>query len=210
MKVADLMTTDVMTAAPDDSLKDVARALAAKRVSGLPVVGSTGQVLGVLSEADILAKEVDGNARVSALHRFLEGPSVDDRFDALTVEEAMTAPPITIEASRPVTEAASKMLTEGINRLPVVDDEGRLVGLVTRADLVRAFARDDAAIEAELIQVIREDLWLDPESVEITVENGVVELAGELQSEDEARIVALFARRIPGVVEVSSTLRAHA
>lgn len=210
MKVADLMTTDVMTAAPGDALKDVARALAGKGVSGLPVVDSTGHVLGVLSEADILAKEVDGTLRTSALHRFLEGPPVDDRFDAMTVGEAMTSPPITITANRPVTEAASMMLTEGINRLPVVDDAGRLVGLVTRADLVRAFARDDAAIEAELIQVIREDLWLDPRSVEITVENGVVELSGELQSEDEARIVALFARRIPGVVEVSSTLRAHA
>lgn len=210
MKVADLMTTDVLTAAPDDALKDAARALATRGISGMPVVGSTGHVLGVLSEADILAKEIDGDARVSALQRFLEGPPLDERFDAMIVEEAMTTPAITITPGRPVTEAAAVMLAEGINRLPVVDDDQRLVGLVTRADLVRAFARDDAAIHAEIVRTIRDDLWLDAATVDVTVANGVVELAGEVQSDDEARLLALFARRVPGVVEVNSTLRAPA
>lgn len=209
MKVADLMTTDVLTAAPDDSLKDAARALATRGISGMPVVGSSGHVLGVLSEADILAKEVDGRAKTSALQRFLEGPPLDDRFDAMIVEEAMTTPAITITPGRPITEAASTMLAEGINRLPVVDDDERLVGLVTRADLVRAFARDDDAIHAEILRTMREDLWLDPANVDVRVERGVVELAGELQSEDEARILATFARRVPGVVEVHSTVRAR-
>ncbi len=209
MKVADLMTIDVLTAVPDDSLKDAARALSSRGISGLPVVGSSGHVLGVLSEADILAKEVDGGAKTSALQRFLEGPPLDDRFDAMTVDEAMTSPAITITPARPITEAASTMLAEGINRLPVVDEEGRLVGLVTRADLVRAFARDDHAIRAEILRTMRDDLWLDPANVDIRVEKGVVELAGELQSADEARILATFARRVPGVVEVNSTLRAR-
>lgn len=210
MKVEDLMTTDVLTAAPDDALKDAARSLATRGISGLPVVGTTGHVLGILSEADILAKEVDGGRRTTALQRFLEGPPLDDRFDALLVEEAMTSPAITITPGRPVTEAAAVMLAEGINRLPVVDDDGRLVGLVTRADLVRAFARDDDAIEAEIVRTMRSDLWIDPGTVEVTVQNGVVELAGELQSEDECRILTTFARRVPGVVEVNSTLRARA
>lgn len=209
MKVADLMTMDVLTAAPDDSLKDAARALSTRGISGLPVVGSSGHVLGVLSEADILAKEVDGGAKTSALQRFLEGPPLDHRFDALIVEEAMTTPAITITPGRPITEAASTMLAEGINRLPVVDEDGHLVGLVTRADLVRAFARDDHAIREEILRTMRDDLWLDPANVDIRVEKGVVELAGELQSEEEARILATFARRVPGVVEVSSMLRAR-
>jgi predicted transcriptional regulator len=173
-------------------------------------VGSSGHVLGVLSEADILAKEVDGGAKASALQRFLEGPPLDDRFDAMIVEEAMTTPAITITPGRPITEAASMMLAEGINRLPVVDGDERLVGLVTRADLVRAFARDDDAIRTEILRTMRDDLWLDPADVDVRVEKGVVELAGELQSTDEARILATFARRVPGVVEVNSTLRTRA
>ncbi|MGL6280018.1 MAG: CBS domain-containing protein [Gaiella sp.] len=208
MKVADLMTTDVLAASPDQTLKDAARALASRGISGLPVVGSSARVLGVLSEADILAKEVDGGARVSALQRFLEGPPVDDRFNAMLVEEAMTAPAITIAPERPITEAAGMMLAEGINRLPVVDDEGRLIGIISRGDLVRAFAQDDETIRAEIVRTMREDLWLDPARIELTVTNGVVELGGELASEDEARILATFARRVPGVVEVNSTVRA--
>lgn len=207
MRVHELMTTDVVTATPDTALKDAARELAERGISGLPVVDADRHVLGVLSEADILAKEIDGAHRGSALQRFLEGAPTTERFHALTVGEAMSAPAITIEASRPVTEAAAAMLADGINRLPVVDAEARLVGVVTRADLVRAFARDDETIRAEIDRVLRHDLWLDPAGIAIDVSHGVVTLSGTVESEADARVVQVFARRVPGVVEVSSTLR---
>lgn len=207
MKVTDLMTTDVVTATPETQLKRAARMLAERGVSGLPVVDVSHRVLGVLSEADVLAKEVDGRRQGNALLRFLEGPPVDDRFDALTVGEAMSAPAIVIAPDRPVTEAAAVLLAEGINRLPVVDDDGKLIGLLTRADLVRAFARDDPAILAEITHSLRHDLWIDPATLEIEVTDGVVSLAGVLESEAEVRAVTTFTRRVPGVVEVSSTLR---
>lgn len=207
MRVQELMTIDVVTATPDTALKDAARELAGRGISGLPVVDADDQVVGVLSEADILAKEVDGSRRGNALQRLLEGSPTSERFHALTVGEAMSAPAITINAARPLTEAASLMLADGINRLPVVDDDGRLVGLVTRADLVRAFARDDETIRAEIEHVFLHDLWLDPKAVQIEVRHGVVTLSGRVESEADARVAHVFARRVPGVVEVSSTLR---
>ncbi len=207
MRVQELMTTDVVTATPDTALKDAARELAGRGISGLPVVDADHHVVGVLSEADILAKEVDGTHRGNALQRLLEGAPTSERFHAATVGEAMSAPAITIAATRPITEAASTMLADGINRLPVVDEEGRLVGLVTRADLVRAFARDDRTIRAEIEEVLRHDLWLDPADITIGVHHGVVTLAGRTESEADARVVQVFVRRVPGVIEVSSTLR---
>lgn len=210
MKVADLMTTEVVTATPEMSLKAAARELAAHGISGLPVVNADGIVLGVLSEADILAKQVDRQRRKgNALLRLLEGPLLDDHFDAVTVEEAMSAPAVVIAAERPVHEAAGRMLAEGINRLPVVDVEGLLVGIVTRADLVRSFARDDETIRAEIVHTVRHDLWIDPTRVTVEVRDGVVSLAGELDSAPDVRSVSWMTRRVPGVVEVVSTLHAR-
>jgi CBS domain-containing protein len=208
MKVADLMTGDVVTATPEMPLKAAARLLAKRGVSGMPVIDDERHVLGVLSEADVLAKEVDGRRQSNVLLRFLEGPPADDRFDALTVGEAMTAPAIVIDPQRPVTEVATLLLAEGVNRLPVVAD-GVLVGIVTRADLVRAFARDDEAIRDEIIRTARDDLWVDPTRLDVRVTDGVVQLGGELDSPDEARVVATFARRVPGVVEVVSSVTAR-
>jgi osmotically-inducible protein OsmY len=87
--------------------------------------------------------------------------------------------------------------------------DGVLVGIVTRADLVRAFARDDEAIRDEIIRTARDDLWVDPTRLDVHVTDGVVRLDGELDSDDEARVVATFARRVPGVVEVVSSVTAR-
>ena len=207
MKVSDAMTLDPVTTTPETALKEAAGELVRYRVSGLPVVDSAGHVVGVLSETDVIAKEVDQVPRGSALERFLEGQPIDDRFYAQTVAEAMTAPALTIEPDRPLAQAASLMLAEGINRLPVVDGNGRLAGLITRADLVRAFARDDATVRLELVQLIREDLWIDPSELEIEVVHGRVTIAGDVENEADARVIRTFARRVPGVVEVVSLLR---
>jgi CBS domain-containing protein len=206
MKVADLMTVETVTVRPEQPLKDAARVLGARGVSGLPVVDGDGVVVGVLSEADILAKEVDGRRASSALLRFLEGPPLDDRFEAVTVGEAMSAPAIVIGPERRIPEAAGVMLEEGINRLPVVDGDGRLVGIVTRADLVRAFARDDETVRDEILAAARDDLWLDPRRITVEVSQGVVSLGGELDSASEERALVSSARRVPGAVEVVSRI----
>ncbi len=209
MKVKDVMTTDVVTVRPGASLKEVAETLAQRRISGLPVVDDAGVLQGVVSEADILFKEGGQQEHHHVLGWLLEpyGPASQLKLEARTAEEAMTAPAITIAANRPVAEAAEKMLEEKINRLPVVDADDKLIGIVTRADLVRAFIRPDA----EIAQEIREDvalrtLWIAPEQIAVTVEHGEVELSGQVETESEAQLLERFASRVPGVVSVDSRL----
>jgi CBS domain-containing protein len=213
MKVKDVMTTDVATTTPEVPLKDVALEFVRRRISGMPVVGEDGRVLGVVSETDILAKEGD-ERRSSGFLQWLVDPGdpwVTTRFNAVTVEDAMSAPAKTIAPDRPLAEAATIMLDEDVNRLPVVDKSGMLVGLLSRGDLVRAFARSDEEIYREIEEdVVRKVMWLDPSSVAVTVTNGVVSIAGEVASKADAELLPAFARKVAGVVDVSSSLRYRA
>jgi CBS domain-containing protein len=210
MKVQDVMTTEVVTVSPDVPLKEAALELVQRRISGMPVVDGERKVLGVVSEADILAKEGDDRRGGGSFLQWLVDPGdpwITARFDAVTVGEAMSKPPRTITADRPLAQAATVMLDEGINRLPVVDSLGKLIGLVSRGDLVRAFARPDDQIRHEIEEdVIRKALWLDPSTVKVTVTNGIVTLAGEVSSAADAELLPTFTRKVPGVVEVSSSL----
>ena len=208
MKVKDVMVTEVTTVAPETSLKDVATILAERGISGLPVVDSGGAVVGVVSEADILLKQTAPEPRRGGVLGWLLGsPAPEDaKLDARTAGDAMTSPAVTVEPDRPVARAAALMVEKGVNRLPVVRD-GELVGIVTRADIVRAFIRDDAEIARE----IREDLilkqfWIAPESVTVEVDHGDVKLSGEVEKKSVAELLASFVERVTGVVSVSSSL----
>ncbi len=129
------------------------------------------------------------------------------KFRAHTAEKAMTSPAVTIAPERTVTEAARAMVQKGVNRLPVLDENDRLVGIVTRADLVRAFLRTDEEIERELREdVAVRTLWIDPERISISVDHGEVLLRGEVDSDADAELLERFARRVPGVVGVLSQL----
>ena len=212
MKVREVMTKEVTTTTPSTLLKDAAIELATRRISGMPVLNGAGEVIGVLSETDILGKESAEQERGGLLQWFLDptDPWVEARFAAVTVEDAMSYPPQTVLPSCPVAEAASVMLEKSVNRLPVVDVEGKLVGLVSRGDLVRAFARTDEEIQREIEEdVLRRVMWLDPSDVSVTVENGIVTLTGEVATEADRDLVPRFTRRVPGVVEVESTLTAR-
>lgn len=208
MKVKDVMVTEVTTVAPETSLKDVATILAERGISGLPVVDGGGAVVGVVSEADILLKQTAPEPRRGGVLGWLLGsPAPEDaKLDARTAGDAMTSPAVTVEPDRPVARAAALMVEKGVNRLPVVRD-GELVGIVTRADVVRAFTRDDAEIARE----IREDLilkqfWIAPESVTVEVDHGDVKLSGEVEKKSVAELLASFVERVTGVVSVSSSL----
>jgi len=206
MKVEDVMTRDVITIESRSPLKAVAEMLASHRISGVPVV-EDGHVTGVVSEADILAKEAAEPAPGAfARLRGRDQPSAKKR--ARTAGEAMTSPAVTVPPQRDVAQAARLMSERGINRLPVMTEDGKLVGIVTRADLVRAFVRSDEEIAREL----REDvavgtLWLNAEKLDITVEEGEVTLAGEVEQKAHAELLERFAARVPGVISVRSELR---
>jgi len=205
MKVSDVMTRPVRTVTPETSLKDVAAILAEHRISGLPVVDATGELLGVVGKADILVKE--GGEVPSGLRRLIhprESSELATKIEARTVRDAMSAPAITVEPIYSAAEAARIMIEHGINRLPVVE-QGRVIGIVTRFDLVRAFARSDGEIEREIRdETLRGLTW--PEAVEIRVEEGEVMLRGEVDSSLDAEALPAMIRKIPGVVSVDSEL----
>jgi CBS domain-containing protein len=206
MKVEDVMTRDVITVGHQSVLKAVAETLAANRISGVPVV-EDGRVLGVVSEADILEKEA-AESKPSVLGRLLRRDRAGAKKAARTAGEAMTSPAVTVRPQRDVAHAARLMVDRGLNRLPVVNDDHRLVGIVTRADLVRAFVRSDQEIARELREdVVAGTLWMNAEELDIRVEGGEVTLAGEVGQKAHAELLERLAARVPGVVSVRSELR---
>ncbi len=206
MQVKDVMTTQVVSVRPRTPLKDVARTMVARRVSGMPVVDDDGSVLGVVSEGDILVKERGRPGTGSLLDHLLEVNGHEaGKHEARDAADAMTSPPVTIRPDRPVAEAASLMLDRCVNRLPVIDKHGKLVGIVTRADLVRAFVREDEAIEHEIREdVILRTLWSTPERFRIDVDGGEVTIEGEVSDAESAEMLARFVERVPGVIGIRS------
>jgi CBS domain-containing protein len=206
MKVRDVMTTDVVTVEPGVSLREVAAILVDRRISGLPVVDEEGKVLGVVSEGDLLFKERGPTEQRGVLSWFAENWRA--KPDARTAGEAMTAPAVTIAPWRQVSGAAAQMLDAAVNRLPVVEDDGRLVGIVTRADLVRAFVRPDAAIEEEIRdEVLARELLLEvPGAVSVAVEGGKVTLSGTVPTRTEAELAVALVAKVPGVIELESSI----
>jgi CBS-domain-containing membrane protein len=212
LTVRQVMRPDVLTVSPQTPLKDVAQLLVDRRISGVPVVDDEGHVLGVVSEADFLVKE-QGPDQVPhrALSRFI-GESRETRralakVAAVTAGEAMTSPAVTVEPWTSIPQAAAKMTSLGVNRLPVVDD-GRLVGIVTRADLVRSYVRSDDDLARTIrFEVIRQMLWLDPASFTIEVRDGVASISGSVDRRSTADMIARSIAMIPGIVDVDASVR---
>lgn len=212
LTVADVMTRPVLTVRRDTPLKEVARLLIENGVSGVPVVDDDGTVAGVVSEADFLVKEQGaGEIQHRRLARLIgETTETRHRIDVVSARsagEAMTAPAVTIEAGRPIREAATVMTSRRVNRLPVVND-GRLVGIVTRSDLVRAYVRSDE----ELLRTIREDvllriLWVDPDAFKVAVVNGEATISGHAERRSTAEIIEETVRMVPGIVSVRAEVR---
>jgi predicted transcriptional regulator len=194
MQVVDLMTTNVISVSPETPIKDAARLMFRHRVSGLPVIGSAGQVLGIITEADFLRLEV---ARSSEA----EVSPVD------SVGEVMSSGVVTVGADMGVAEAAQIMVVQDVKRLPVVDDDGKLVGILSRLDVVAVFTRPDEVIEDEIREdLLRRVLFVDPDDIDVAVANGVVTFTGEIGTANEARLLEELARRLDGVMRVESRL----
>ena len=184
VKVRDLMTHDVLTLTAETPLKRAAELLARERISGAPVVDDAGRVVGVLSEADVLVKASAVAPRSGLLGWLLEpAPDYGDKIAATRVEEAMSAPVVTIAPDRGVHEAASLMIDENVNRLPWIEDRG---------------------------EILERTLWVEPGRVTMQVVDGAVLLGGEVESEADAELLPVLVARVPGVVSVRASLRARA
>jgi CBS domain-containing protein len=206
MRVRDVMTRDVTTVSPDIDLRDLAALLVEKRISGVPVVEG-GRVIGVVSERDILFKERPSTGlNHSVLSWLMDEGDLLVKIEARTALTAMTSPPITIGPARSIADAAALMLEERVSRLPVVEGS-ELVGIVTRHDLVRAFARQDEEIwqEIESDPLIR-SYWRRPTVCDVIVEGGRVTLTGKVDSKERAREIESFVDRVPGVMGITSRL----
>jgi CBS domain-containing protein len=209
MNVRDVMTTEVWSVTPDTPLKEVAAMLVTASVSGVPVCDSDRHVLGVVSERDIIVKEQLRPEAPGRLTRLLL-PDDEDKVkaEAHTAGEAMTSPALTTKRRAASATCRCGPIELEIKRLPVVDEDGRLVGIVTRTDLVRLFARRDDVVAAEIRdEVLRGALWLQPEDVHVHVQAGEVRLDGEVESESDAEVLPRLVARVPGVVAVDSRLR---
>ena len=209
MKVRDVMSHGVLSVAPTTPVKEVARLMATQGVSGVPVVDEDGTILGVVSEADFLLKEEGVSREANRLERVLAraiGGGIDQaKVEAATAAELMTSPAITISPDASLPEAAAIMVERRVNRLPV-QRGGQLIGIVSRADLVRAYLRPDE----ELLRVINEELirstlWVDPSLIDVRVVHGVVHLAGTLDHRSTAEWLVSLIRRLEGVVHVDDS-----
>lgn len=209
MRVDELMVRDVVTVTTNTPLKEVAALLMRHRISGVPVCNDDGDVVGVVSEKDILYKELGREERSGGLRAWFAGwpAAAEVRANARTAADAMTSPALTIAAIRPVAAAARIMIERDIKRLPVLGHDGALVGIVSRADLVRAFARPDAEIHNEIEQdVLARSLWIPAGTVSVEVERGDVTIAGPVGSRVVGKFLPRLVERVPGVVSVRSEL----
>ena len=165
----------------------------------MPVINAEGRVLGVVSERDIIVKCASHG--VGAIGRIWTPADVDERrLTATTAGEAMTAPAVTIAPDRPVAEAAWLMVERNVNRLPVVRDH-RLVGIVSRADLVRAFTRPDGEIWEDLQRDLGgSEFWRTPAVFDVS--GGRVRVSGHVEAESDSELVEAVVWRVPGVVSV--------
>lgn len=221
MRADEIMSRDVVTVRPETPLREVAELLASRHLSGVPVVDAEGRLLGVLTESDLMRRIA---APAEAPAGFLGGLIRDaaaeaGRFAKLhgrTAQDVMTPDPLCVPPDAPVAEVAKLLEEKRIRRLPVVS-EGRLLGLVSRADILKAVlaapeagggAADDAAIRAALRRAMREQPWVDRHFLHAEVRDGHVHFTGFARSPTIAQGLRALAESIPGVRSVSLDLAA--
>jgi CBS-domain-containing membrane protein len=193
MNVVDLMTTEVIAVSRDTGLREAARLMFRNRVSGLPITEPDGTLIGIITEADFLRLEVERQ----------EGA----RDQVATVGEVMSIGVVTIRPEMEIYEAAKIMAVQEVKRLPVVDDDNRLLGVISRADIVSIFTRPDDVIEDEIREdLLRRVLFIDPDELGVSVTNGVVALSGEVGTRAEASMLEELTNRLDGVFGVETKL----
>ena len=212
-KVGSVMSTEVVRAEYGTPFKEVARRLGEHRISGLPVVDEDDKVIGVVSETDLMARQADTPDPFEPKKRFRFAPMTAGarrqaaKSRARTAGQLMSEPPVTVHADNTIVEAARTMAEHRVERLPVLDEADRLVGIVTRRDLLKVFLRPDAEIRTEVVEeVLVRALWLAPRSIDVAVTEGVVTLSGHMERKSETEIAISMTRQIDGVVAVVDKL----
>jgi CBS domain-containing protein len=204
--VKDVMTTPVVAVKLGASYKEMAALLRQYRVSAFPVIDDDQKVIGIVSEADMLAKQAlnaDRGGMITAmLHR-----REQEKADGVTAGDLMTDRTVTVNPGDTVEQAARLMYTLQVKRLPVVDASGCLVGIVSRVDLLAVFDRTDSEIHAEIVDdIILHEFLIDPAQFIVTVADGVVTLKGTPETAALAHRIVDRIRHVQGVVAVRDKL----
>ena len=199
-RVSDVMTTDVISAPEHTPVGDLAVIMSTHRVSAVPIVGDDNdRVVGIVSQADLLAKVAATDpAGAPVLRRGRPAKAA-----ATSARDVMSAPALSITPDAPLSAAARKMQAKKVKRLLVTSSSGQLLGIVSRADLLRLYTRPDTAIRQDVIDhVLRHALWIDTSQVQVRVDAGVVTLTGAVGRRTTAAIAARLTAQVPGVVAV--------
>ncbi len=204
--VRDVMTRRVVSVREDASFKEMAAMLRRTRISAFPVIDSADRVIGVVSEADLLVKEAvqaTGTSFIAALRHIRE----EDKASGVTAVALMTRPAITIGPDAPVAEAARIMYDRRVKRLPVVDAVGRLLGIVSRADVLAVFSRPDEEIRDEIVHRVLPAVVVGKSAdFDVTVRDGIVTISGPPLDEQARHALLDAARHVQGVVAVRDRL----
>jgi CBS domain-containing protein len=205
MTVGDVMTAKVLAVTPDTDFRRIATIFRENRVSACPVVNGVGQVLGVVSEADLLHKAAETEFPTGPI-RLQWKLSQKSKATAVTADQLMTSPAVTIHADAPVTVAARTMQDRSLKRLPVVDEGDKLIGIVSRVDVLSVYERPDSAIEADVQGLINDEFGLTPERIAVSVTAGIVTLTGRIPSREMALTLVAQTRNVDGVVATRDRL----
>jgi CBS domain-containing protein len=208
IKVDDVMTRRVATVQVGAPFKEVARLLAERKISAVPVLDGDGKLAGIVSEADLLRKEQYHEDAMPTRRRFGSRRERWLRAKALGdfAGDVMTAPAITVGPEATVVEAAKLMIERNVKRLPVVDADGCLVGIVSRADLLWVFLRPDDEIAEEIRHEVFARVLLQEPTYTVAVTDGIATLSGKLDRRSSVEIAERLVRAVDGVVDVVNGL----
>ena len=205
--VAHVMSAPVFTVTPSTTYKHMVQLMSEHAVSALPVVDEQGVLVGIVSEADLLVKESRPER-----HRVLWTETgrerrMADKAEATVAAEVMTAHVLTVHVGMPLAHAARIMQQHSVKRLPVVDDDGALVGIVSRSDLLKPFLRPDADIRSDIVEtVLPKWLLIDPTDIVVDVTDGAVTLTGTVERSSEVEVIDHVLPRLEGVVSLDNRL----
>ncbi|MFJ9643528.1 CBS domain-containing protein [Streptomyces sp. NPDC101206] len=206
--VADVMTTRVIAVTPSTGFKDIAAAIERWKVTALPVIEGEGRVVGVVSEADLLPKEEFHEHRPGLIEQMRRlGDTA--KAGSTRAEDLMTTPAITIRPDATLPQAARLMADRHVKRLPVVDADGTLKGIVSRADLLKVFLRTDEDLTAEIRQSVVTRLFpLSHAAVKVTVSQGIATLTGQVKDRNLIPLAERLTHSVEGIVDVRCRLQA--
>lgn len=220
MRAKDIMTPKVVAVGPEMPVNAIAALLLERHISAVPVIDEDRRILGIVSEGDLMRRGETGRRRSWWLTVFGEAEELAREFvktHGQRAKDVMTRDVVTVTEETSATEIAHLLEKKGVKRVPVVRD-GRLVGIVSRADLLRGLAarglkpmapeaRDDEAIRTQLLAFLEQEPWADTHFLSIVVDHGIVHLWGLVGSESERQALAVAAESVAGVKGVQNHLR---